>query len=94
MRNNEWEVRNKQSQYGTVTGKCKMELEAQNKVSFEPQYCPGVDSASNRNDYQKSSLRGKPRPVRKAENLTTIYESYLETLGSSASQNSVGLHGQ
>ena len=32
----------------------------------------GVDSASNRNEYQKYCLGGKGGPVRKAENLTTI----------------------
>ena len=27
--------------------------------SFQPQYCPGVDSASNRNEYQEYFLRVK-----------------------------------
>jgi hypothetical protein len=42
--------------------------------SFQPQYGPGVDSASNRNEYQESSCGGKGRPARNAENLTAIYE--------------------
>jgi hypothetical protein len=42
-------------------------------------YGPGVDSASNRNEYQKSSW-GKGRPVRKANNLTSIYEPIVEKM--------------
>ena len=41
-------------------------------LSFRSHYGPGVDSASNRNDYQEYFLVGKNRPVRKANNLTTI----------------------
>ena len=37
---------------------------------FPPKYGPGVDSVSNRNEYQKNLL-GEMRPVRKADNLTT-----------------------
>ena len=33
---------------------------------------PGVDSASNRNEYQEHFLGVKAAPVRKADNLTTI----------------------
>jgi hypothetical protein len=36
-----------------------------------------VDSASNRNEYQESSWRGKGRPARKADNLTAICESIV-----------------
>jgi hypothetical protein len=39
-----------------------------------PLYDPGVDSASNRNEYQESSWGGKGRPARKADNLTAICE--------------------
>jgi hypothetical protein len=42
--------------------------------SFQPHYGPGVDSASNRNEYQESSLGGKKRPARRADNLTAIFE--------------------
>jgi hypothetical protein len=41
--------------------------------SFQPHYYPGVDSASNRNEYQESSW-GKGRPACKADNLTAICE--------------------
>jgi hypothetical protein len=45
-------------------------------VYLQPHYGPGVDSASNRNEYQESSRGGggKGRPVRKADNLTAICE--------------------
>ena len=33
---------------------------------------PGVDSASNRNEYQEYFLVGQRRPVRRADNLTTF----------------------
>jgi hypothetical protein len=45
-----------------------------NFLSFQPHYGPGVDSASNRNEYQEPSWGGKERPARKAENLTAICE--------------------
>jgi hypothetical protein len=35
---------------------------------------PGIDSASNRNEYQESFWRGKGRPARKADKLTAICE--------------------
>jgi len=41
-------------------------------LSFRSHYGPGVESASNRNEYQEYFLGGKKRPVRKADNLTTI----------------------
>jgi hypothetical protein len=41
--------------------------------SFQPHYGLGVDSASNRNEYQESSW-GKGRLVRGADNLTAICE--------------------
>jgi hypothetical protein len=37
---------------------------------------PGVDSASNRNEYQES-FWGKRRPAHKADNLTVICESIV-----------------
>jgi hypothetical protein len=40
--------------------------------SFRSHYGPGVDSASNRNEYQDYFLGVKKRPVRKADNLATI----------------------
>jgi hypothetical protein len=44
---------------------------------FQLHYFPGVDSTSNRNEYQKSSwniLGGKGLPASKADNLTAICE--------------------
>jgi hypothetical protein len=41
--------------------------------SFQPHYGPGVDSASNINEYQEFSW-GKGRPAREADNLTAICE--------------------
>jgi hypothetical protein len=42
-----------------------------------PHYGPGVDSASNRNEYQESlkikNPGGKVRPARRADNLAAIY---------------------
>jgi hypothetical protein len=35
---------------------------------------PGVDLASDRNEYQESSWGGKGKPVREADNLTAICE--------------------
>jgi hypothetical protein len=45
--------------------------------SFLPHYGPGDDSASNRNEYEESYLRGegKARPARKVNNLTAICET-------------------
>jgi hypothetical protein len=44
---------------------------------LEIRYGPGVDSASNRNEYQKSlkikKPGGKVRPARRADNLAAIY---------------------
>jgi hypothetical protein len=45
---------------------------------FQPQYGPGVESASNRNEYQKSfwGVKGG-RPARKADNLTALSEPFV-----------------
>jgi hypothetical protein len=40
-------------------------------LPFQAHYGSGFESASNRNEYQESSL-GKRRPARKADNLTAI----------------------
>jgi hypothetical protein len=37
----------------------------------------GVDSASKRNEYQESSLGGKVRSAREAENLTALCEQIV-----------------
>jgi hypothetical protein len=45
---------------------------------IQPHYGPGVDSASDRNEYQESlkikKPGGKVRPARRADNLTAICE--------------------
>jgi hypothetical protein len=41
--------------------------------TFQPQNGSGVDSASNRNEYQESSW-AKGQPALKADNLTAICE--------------------
>jgi hypothetical protein len=40
-------------------------------TSFRPHYGPGVDSASDKNEYQQYFLEVR-RPVRKADKLTTF----------------------
>jgi hypothetical protein len=54
----------------------------------------GVDSTSNRNEYQESSGEGKGRPARKADNLTAnCKQIFLENAGASTSHNPTVLHG-
>jgi hypothetical protein len=60
-----------------------------NFSSFQPHYGPGFDSASNRNEYQESSLGGKGRPSLKSDNLTSIC---LEKVGASTSHNPMDIH--
>ena len=54
--------------------------------SFRPHYHPGVDSASNRNEYLEYFL-GQRRPVRRAENPTTFICRLSWNLGASTSWN-------
>jgi hypothetical protein len=44
---------------------------------LQPHYGPEVDSSYNTNEYQEYFLGVKGRPVRKADNLTAIYESIV-----------------
>jgi hypothetical protein len=48
--------------------------------SFQPHYGPGVDSASNRNEYQESSWGVKGRPAHKADKLTAICEPIVSKM--------------
>jgi hypothetical protein len=48
-------------------------------LSFQPHYGPGVDSASNRNEYKESSW-GKGWPACKADNLTAICEPIVQKM--------------
>jgi hypothetical protein len=45
--------------------------------SFQPHYGPGVDSASNRNEYQKMFIGSKEWPARKADDFAAIYEQIV-----------------
>jgi hypothetical protein len=54
-------------------------------------YGPAVDSASNRNEYQKYFLEGLRRMVRRADNLTTCLCWLSWNLGAWTSWNSRGL---
>jgi hypothetical protein len=42
--------------------------------SFQPHYGPGVDTISNRNEYEKIFLGSKALPAFKAENITVHCE--------------------
>jgi hypothetical protein len=64
--------------------RCATNSDKENKLKkgetiefFRPHYAPGVDSASNRNEYQESlkikKPGGKVRPARRADNLAAIY---------------------
>ena len=57
---------------------------------IRPHYGSGVESASNRNEYQEYFL-GYRRPVRRADNLTTFICRLSWNLGASASWNHQGL---
>jgi hypothetical protein len=63
---------------GSVAGRGTMLQAGMSRVripmrSLDFSIDPGVDSASNRNEYQES-LGSKGRPARKADNLTAICE--------------------
>jgi hypothetical protein len=47
--------------------------------SFQPHYGPGVDSASNRNEYQESSW-GKGQPARRSDNLSDNLTAICEPI--------------
>ena len=59
--------------------------------SFWPHYGPGVDSASNRNEYREYFLGVKKRPVRRADSLATFMCRLSWNLGALTSWNSLGL---
>jgi hypothetical protein len=69
--------------HGSVVGRDTMLQAGRSRVripmrwnfsSSQPHYGPGVDSASNRNEYQEPSWGGEGRPAPKADNLTAICE--------------------
>jgi hypothetical protein len=57
-------------------------------ISFRQYHGPGVDSAPSENKYQEHSW-GQRRPVREAENLTTLTSQMSWNLGAYTSWNSV-----
>ena len=59
--------------------------------SFLPYCSPGVDSASNRNEYQEHFLDGQRRLVRRADNLSTFMCRLSWNLGASTCWNTQGL---
>jgi hypothetical protein len=61
---------------------------------FQPHYGPGIDSASNRNEYQESSWWAKERQARKVDNLTAICEPIVQkSWDPRRLTNPIGLHG-
>jgi hypothetical protein len=69
-------------------------LDFQLNQSFQPQCGPGVDSASNRNEYQESSwgLKGGWR-VRLTTSPPSMSRDCLDNVGASTSHSPMGLHG-
>jgi hypothetical protein len=56
-------------------------------------YCSGVDSAFNRNEYQESFLEGGVKQGRRiAQPRRHLWADCLGNVGSSTPHNSVGLH--
>jgi hypothetical protein len=78
----------------TVAGSCPDEVDFLNWPNLSGRTGPGVDSASNRNEYQESlkikKPGGKVRPARRAYNLLAVY---LSNVGVLTSRNPMGLHG-
>jgi hypothetical protein len=61
-------------------------------LSFRPNYDPGVDSASNRNEYKEYHLgEGVKRPVSRADNFALFCVDYPEILEVSTSWRPKGL---
>jgi hypothetical protein len=61
---------------------------------FQPHYGPGVDSASNRKEYQESSWGVKGgRRVRFTTSPTSVSQLYRGNVGASPSHTPMGFHG-
>jgi hypothetical protein len=52
-----------------------------------------IDSASNRNEYQRILVGGKGRQAKVWQLNCRLWADWLEDVGSSASHNTMGLHG-
>jgi hypothetical protein len=62
--------------------------------SFQPYYGPGVDSASNRNEYQESSWEVKGgRRIRLTTLPPSVSRLSIENVGASTPHKLVDLHG-
>jgi hypothetical protein len=63
-------------------------------LSFQPHYGPGVESASNRNEYQESFWVVKGgRRVRLTNLPPSVSRLFREIVGASTSHNPMGLQG-
>ena len=60
--------------------------------AFRSKYGPGVDAASNRNEYQEYLLREQRRPPLRADNLVTFMPDFLGILVASVSASPKGLY--
>jgi hypothetical protein len=60
--------------------------------SFQPHYGPGVDSASNRNEYQESSCVYRVACAYGLQPHRHQWTDYLENVGASTFHNLIGLH--
>jgi hypothetical protein len=64
-----------------------------NFSSFQPDYVSGVDSASNRNEYQEDSWGIKGGRRVRLSSSPSVSRMSRENMGSSTSHNPMGLHG-
>jgi hypothetical protein len=60
-------------------------------LEFRLHYGSGIDSASNRNDYQGYLLQGKGGRCEGLTNLPSLYADFVEILGASTSWSPEGL---
>jgi hypothetical protein len=60
---------------------------------FQPHYGPGVDSASNMNEYQESSWGKRAASAQSWQPHRHLWANCLETVGALMSHNPVGFHG-
>jgi hypothetical protein len=82
-----------QSPIWEMNSRFRLSTPLQLTYSFQPHYDPGVDSASNRNEYEEFSWGLKAAGL---EGLTTLPPSMSRmsgNVGASTSRNPKGLHG-
>jgi hypothetical protein len=61
--------------------------------SFQPHYVPGLDSASNRNEYHEYSWAERAAGVKDWQSHRHLWAECLESVGDSTSHNTMGPHG-